>query len=109
MVRLGVHLLPPPRDRQSLKTALRSLMLETRIERGCLGCNLWCDPNSTVHYFEEWATEADARRRIQSDRFRSLLVLIDTAREPPRIELDFGTRQLGLDSLLALRGGGSIQ
>ena len=44
---------------------------------------MWSDPDSTVHYFEEWETEADVRRRVRSERFTSLLAVLETAQEPP--------------------------
>ncbi len=42
--------------------ALWSLMVPTRLEPGCLLCTAWSEPDSTVHYLEEWATEPDMQR-----------------------------------------------
>ena len=55
MVRLNVVLRPPPRGRRrKLLDALRFHLRGTRLETGCLGCSAWSDPDSTVHYVEEW-------------------------------------------------------
>ena len=50
-------------------------MVSTRLETGLLGDVLpGQSPISTVHYLEEWETEADMRRRVRSrTRFTSLL------------------------------------
>ena len=59
MVRLTVALsAASARGTQELLEALRFLELSTRLERGCLGCSAWIDPDSTVRHVEEWATEA---------------------------------------------------
>ena len=57
----------------------------------------------TVCYVEEWQSEADLRRRLESHAFISLATLIDDATDPPRIEfkLPGGTR--GLDFVEEVR------
>jgi quinol monooxygenase YgiN len=103
MVRLTVVLVEPhPRDHRLIK-AFRTLMVETRLENGCLGCSVWSDPDSTVHYFEEWATEADMQRRVQSDHFTSLLALMEAAREAPEVRFDFLQTTRGLDYVVEVR------
>jgi quinol monooxygenase YgiN len=79
--------------------AFRSLMTLTRLEKGCLGCTVRIGENdgATVHYEEEWATEEDLRRRVRSDRFTSVLALLETSREPPLVQFDFVTKTCGLE------------
>jgi len=57
----------------------------------------------TVCYVEEWRSEADFRRHLESHTFTSLATLIDDATDPPRIEfmLPGGTR--GLDFVEEVR------
>jgi quinol monooxygenase YgiN len=78
-------------------------MIGTRIESGCVGCNLWRDPDSTVHYFEEWATEPDMRRRVRSEHFTSLLSLLEASRDAPEIRFDFLAATRGLDYVTEIR------
>lgn len=103
MVRLMVTLMASPRVAQHLIQALRSLIVRTRIENGCLGCTAWLDPDSTVHYFEEWVTEADLKRRVRSDHFTSLLAVMEAASEPPEVRFDFLAATRGLDYVTELR------
>jgi quinol monooxygenase YgiN len=103
MVRLTVALRASARSAQELLEAFRFLMVATRMEAGCLGCWAWHEPDGTVHYAEEWATDADMRRRIGSGRFTSLLAVLESAREPPRVQFDFVTVTRGLDYVAEVR------
>lgn len=49
-----------------------------------------------MRYVEEWATEEDMRRRVQSDSFTSLLAVMESA-EKPEVQFDFVTTTRGLD------------
>ena len=78
-------------------------MVGTRAQSGSLGCWAWADPDATVHYVEEWATEADMRRRVRSNCFTPLLSLLELAHEPPRVQFDFVTTTRGLDYVVQAR------
>jgi quinol monooxygenase YgiN len=105
MVRLMVALRASSTGRaQDLLEAFHFLGLSTRLEPGCLGCSAWTDPEWTVRYIEEWATEADIRRRVQSDGFTSLLAVVETAAEP-QVHFDFVTATRGLDYVAEVREG----
>ena len=103
MVRLTVALHAPSPNAQQLVDALRFLMVATQLDEGCLGCSVWIDPDSTVHYLEEWATEADMERRVRSGRFTSLLAVMESAHEPPLVQFDFVSRTRGLDYVAEIR------
>ena len=104
MVRLSVALhLGSPTDALELIEVLRHITATTRLERGCQECTAWADREMTVHYTESWATEFDARRRVQSPNFTSLLELLDCGTEPPEIQFDFVARTRGLDYVDEIR------
>ena len=104
MVRLTVALsASSQRSVQDVLEGLRFLMSSTRLESGCRECSVWVDPDSTVHYVEEWETEADMRQRVRSSRFTSLLGVIEAANEPPRVQFDFVTSTRGLDYVAEVR------
>jgi quinol monooxygenase YgiN len=90
---------------RSITAALNSLMAETRTTRGCVRCSVstGMSDQGTVCYVEEWRSEADFRRHLESHTFTSLATLIDDATDPPRIEfmLPGGTR--GLDFVEEVR------
>ena len=103
MVRLTVTLSAPANYAQDLVEAFRFLMVSTRLDRGCLGCSVWTEPDSSVHYVEEWSSEEDIRRRVGSDRFTSVLALLESAREPPQVKFDFVSNTRGLDYVAEVR------
>jgi quinol monooxygenase YgiN len=103
MVRLTVTLRASARCSHELLEAFRFLMGGTRLEPGCLGCSAWSDPDGTVHYVEEWATEAKMRQRVQSGRFTSLLAVLESAQEPPKVQFDFVATTRGLDYVAEVR------
>lgn len=103
MVRLTVVLPTSSRGASQLVEAIRSLMIGIRSQDGCIDCSVWLDSDSSVHYFEEWATEEDIRRRIQSFSFTSLLNVMEAAREPPQIRFEFLNRVRGLDYVAEVR------
>ena len=105
MVRLTVTLRPAARCVQELIEAFRFLMVSTRIEPGCLSCSVWSEPDASVHYVEEWQTETDIRRRVESDRFTSVLALLESVREAPRVQFDFVSTTRGLDYVEEIRHG----
>ena len=88
VVRMTVEWSYRPGQVRSIISALNSLMAETRTDRGCVRCSVstGVSDQGTVCYSEEWQSEEDLRRRIESRAFMSLAVLIDDATKPPRVE-----------------------
>ena len=103
VVRLTVALRPCATKIQDLVDAFRFLLATTRLEPGCLGAWVWTDPDSVVHYLEEWATEGDMRHRVQSPRFTPVLGLLESSQEDPHLQFDFVTMTRGLDYVAEVR------
>jgi len=55
-----------------------------------------------VHYVEDWATEADIRRRVLSERFTSLLAVVEAATKAD-VQFDFVTERRGLEYVFEVR------
>ena len=103
MVRLTVMLTTSANRVQDLVAAFRYLMVSTRLDQGCVGCSVWSEPDSSVHYVEEWSSEEDIRRRVGSDSFTSVLALLESVREPPHVQFDFVSSTRGLDYVAEVR------
>ena len=103
MVRLTVVLRPPGGKVQDLVDAFRFLMVSTRLDPECVGCSVWTEPDASVHYLEEWSTEEAVRRRVGSERFTSVLALLESVREPPHVQFDFVSTTRGLDYVEEVR------
>src|SRR5262245_1413118 len=105
MVRLTVSLhASSTRSVRDLLEALRFLAVSVQLEPGCIGCSAWVEADWTVRYVEEWQTESDMRRRVRSERFISLLSVVESAEEP-RVTFDFVTTTRGLDYVEEARAG----
>ena len=103
MVRLKVRLnAASARDAERLVEGLQFQMPGTHFDAGCLGCTTSVGPDSTVHYVEEWMTEADIRRRVLADRFTLLLAVVEAA-EHADVQFDFVNETRGLDYVLEIR------
>jgi quinol monooxygenase YgiN len=104
MVRLNVRLgADSVASLGNLLEALRFLIAATRLEPGCIGCSAWSESDSTVHYLEDWETEADMRRRVRSLRFTSLLAVIESADQQPHVQFDFVTATRAIDYVAEIR------
>jgi quinol monooxygenase YgiN len=105
VVKMTVHWFVPLGESRSITDALHGIMIRARARRDCLGCSLATEagPHVRVRYAEEWADEASLRRELRSDRFSTLAVLMESATEPPTVEimLPGGTR--GLDYVEEVR------
>jgi hypothetical protein len=58
----------------------------------------------TVRYVEEWLNEDDLRQRVCSDRFTSLLGVLESVPEAPEVQFEFVARTRGLDYVEEVRG-----
>jgi hypothetical protein len=103
VVRLTVSGAASRRHTTDLLAALRYISTATRLEDGCLGCSVWTGPESILHYVAEWATENDMRRWVRSDRFTSVLSVLESAHEPPDVRFDFVKHTRGLDYVAEVR------
>ena len=110
VVRLTLTLTAPPGESWRLADALRSLMIPTRRERGCLSCQLQLSTESNdpsrIQYVEDWSSEEDLRDQLRSDRFARLLTVMDQASVPPEIRFDVAGRVRGLDYVEEVRREG---
>lgn len=104
-VRMTIEWLVPLGETRPITMALHAVAADTRDVRGCVGCSVLTDIGKTgaVRYVEDWQSEEDLRRRLQSDTFNRVITLIDEASRAPRIEfaLPQGTR--GLDFVEEVR------
>ena len=87
--------------------ALRSLMVPTRRERGCVSCQLALSSESVdpmrISYIEDWSSDEDLREQVRSDRFSRLLQVMESALDPPHLEFRLPGGVRGLDYVEEVR------
>jgi quinol monooxygenase YgiN len=95
---MTIEWLVPVGKARSMTEALHLLVASTRTEPGCIGCSVAADigEKGRIRYSEEWSTEDALQRQFQTDRFRRLIALVETATEAPIVEflLPGGSRGL---------------
>jgi quinol monooxygenase YgiN len=97
-VSMMIQWLVPVGKARSMTEALHLVMSMTRAEPGCVACSVSANiaDKGLIRYTEEWQTEEALQRQFQTDRFRSLVTLVEEATEPPVVEflLPGGSRGL---------------
>ena len=83
------------------RDVLIGLLDRTKASPGCLGCNIYqevLDLNALL--FEEWwETETDLYKRLCSDSFWHLLLVMDMAAKPPEISFEFISETTGIETI----------
>lgn len=102
MIHVSLKVVLPAERREEALRIARSLLGPTSAAPGCVGCGFYTDTQNerTLCYVEEWETEEDLQRHIQSDDYRKFLALIDLSSEPPdlkfhRVSETFGIEYVG--------------
>jgi quinol monooxygenase YgiN len=109
MVHLMVTLTASKAAAPRLVAALRTLMGAVRLEPGFDASSVWTteredDGGLLVHYEERWADEKAMEARVRSERFTSLLEVVERAPDDPKVEFQFVARRHGLEYVEAVRG-----
>ena len=63
------------------------------------------EDSSVLIYVEDWENREQLERRIRSERFGSLLGLMEACSAAPRLELRFVSEVQGLDYVASVRQG----
>jgi quinol monooxygenase YgiN len=105
MIHAMVTIVSPPGQHRGFVQALRSVLGPTRVEPGCLFCHLYEDveiPGSFT-LVEDWNSPADFERRLRSEAYRRLLLLMELSPEAPVIQFHSVSSTAGMGAILAAR------
>jgi quinol monooxygenase YgiN len=105
MIHAMVTIVSPPSQRQGFVQALRSIVGPTRVEPGCLLCRLLEDVENAGSFtlVEEWVSPAAFQRRLCSEAYRQLLLLMEISPEAPVIQFHSVADTAGMDAIVAAR------
>jgi quinol monooxygenase YgiN len=105
MVVSTLRIVTAPRSRAEVVRALNAQLGPTRVQPGCLRCDLYRDVDNqgAITLVEEWESQTDLDLRLRSDDYRSVLGAIDLAQEAPVIHFDTVTRREGLEIIASAR------
>ena len=102
----SVRIIPPPEKRKDVLEVLKYLQGRMRASVGCVSCAIYeeCDEVSAILCLEQWRSQHDLHRHIQSPLYRQMLIAIDMASELPEIRFHEVASSQGMELIEALRG-----
>lgn len=105
MVQLYVRLPTVERETTDVVRALSHVMVSAQLDRGCGHAEITRDAgdSSVLVYVEDWTDQVQLERRLRSERFGSLLGLMEACSSPPLLELRFVSDVKGLDYVASVR------
>ena len=105
MVISTLRIVTAPKSRAEVIRALATQLGPTRVQPGCLRCDLYRDveDQGPITLVEEWNSQAELDLRLRSEDYRSVLAAIELAQEQPIIHFDTVTRRGGLEIVAAAR------
>lgn len=106
VARLQVHA-ADARARDEMLKLFRAVMGPTRAQPGCICCDLLISviDLDKLYYVEQWETEAQLRRHIESDKYHLILAALEASASSPVVDFFPCAERWGMAYLLAAREG----
>ena len=106
MVISTLQIVTAPHSRAEIVRTLAAQLGATRVQPGCLRCDLYRDieDQGTITLVEEWESQADLDTRLRSEDYRAVLGAIELAKKAPLLHFDTVIRRAGLEIVEAARG-----
>ena len=99
MILATLKMIVRPERRSDLLETLRGMLEPARVERGCLSYRLYEDVEDRNAFVlvEEWKTQKDLERHLNTDNQRRLLALMDLMSEQPEMRFNTVSHTAGMD------------
>lgn len=101
MVHSSIRMVIPDSKRVESQTILMSVAERTRVEPGCISCNLYqCIEDEYVMMIEElWQSNEDFERHLRSDDYLKVLLVVEMAIEKPEIRFSSISCSTGVETI----------
>jgi quinol monooxygenase YgiN len=105
MVISTLRLFPSQAQRRDVLAALRSVQGPTQSLSHCLCCELLEEDGyqDAIVYLQQWDSEEEFHRHIQSDLYGRILGIAELSRMPPEFNFHYVKKSRQLDLIEALR------
>jgi len=106
MVISTLRIVTAPRSRSEVVRTLAAQLGPTRVQPGCLRCDLYRDveDQGAITLVEEWESQSELDCRLRSDDYRAVLAAVEMAQEQPVIHFDTVIRRTGPETVASARG-----
>lgn len=104
-----LRLLPISDQREAVLRILRSITAETMAKPGCTDCGVYegYDYNPWIVYVEEWSSDEELHRHIQSQLYFRVLTAMDLSKDEPQISFHHVSTTEHLELIESLRANGA--
>lgn len=87
------------KKRKEALMILGSMIEQTKLEEGCISCRLYQDvqEEGALMLQERWTSESDLHRHLRSNKFHTVLLVVEMATEPPEIRFECIIRSAGVE------------
>jgi quinol monooxygenase YgiN len=106
MILESLRMIIPSEKRYEALDSLRWVAKQVRTTPGCLSFRIYHDDEDDDFLMVEalWSGQEDLDRHLKSDHYRHMLLLAETATEPPEIKFQTITESAGLEMVERARG-----
>jgi quinol monooxygenase YgiN len=106
MIIASVRIIPLPGKRVEVLDILRHVQGLLHASAGCLCCAIYeeCEDEPAILYLEQWRSEKELHRHIQSRPYLQILAAMDLASQAPEICFQEVANSQGMELVEALRG-----
>ncbi len=101
-----IRIVVPAKKRKEALIILGATIEQTRLDEGCLSCRLYQDvlEERAIMLEEIWSGEEHLERHLRSDKFRTVLMVVEMAVQPPEIRFDRVSHSTGIRTIALARG-----
>jgi quinol monooxygenase YgiN len=98
-------MLIPLEKQKEVMEILGSITEQIQFEPGCIICRLYRDikEDRALMLEEIWSSEKDLQRHLGSDKFHTVLLVVEMASEPPEIRFDMISHSTGIETIEKVR------
>lgn len=104
-VHATIRMLMSTGKRKEALTILKPIIEQTKLDPGCISCRLYQDvvEEDALMLEQLWASENDLQRHLRSQRFHTILLVVEMASESPEIRFDMVSHSNGIDVIERVR------
>jgi quinol monooxygenase YgiN len=106
MIIASARITPLPEKQQEVLSILRHVQGIMRASAGCIACAIYeeCADEPAILYFEQWRSQEELHRHLQSRLYLQILTAMDLASEPPEVHFYEVASCQGMELIAELRG-----
>jgi len=104
-VHARIRLLIPANKVNEALMILDSVIELTRLEEGCISCRLYRDlqVEGALMLEEIWSSQNDLERHLRTDKFHTVLLVVEMASVYPEIRFDVIADTTGMETIQRIR------